>query len=152
MNYRLMLAAIAFSAGLGSALPAQAAKLYKWVDADGNVTYSQQKPPDREVETIRLRSATISDEGAQEKLDALTERAEDQADDREFQASHASAVKDREERLASNCKIAKENMRILRTNSRIQAKDAEGNAYFLDESAIKAKMDETQRQIDANCN
>ena len=27
------------------------AKLYKWVDADGNVTYSERKPPDVQAET-----------------------------------------------------------------------------------------------------
>jgi hypothetical protein len=126
--------------------------MYKWVDADGNITYSQKKPPNQEAETIRLRSSNISDEGAQDKLDALSERAEEQSEEREFDKNHASAVKEREDRLASNCKIAKENMRILRNNSRIQAKDAEGTPYFLDESSIKAKMDETQRQIDSNCN
>ena len=31
------------------------AKLYKWVDADGNVTYSERKPPDSKVEEVKLR-------------------------------------------------------------------------------------------------
>lgn len=151
MKRRILLAVIAFSGLACIAAPLQAGKLYKWVDEEGNVTYSQKKPPNADVETIRLRSSLISDEGAQEKLDALTERSEEEREDGEFEQRHASAMKERDERLKSNCKIAQENMRILRTSSRIQGKDGEGNAYFLDEDAIKAKMDETQRQIDANC-
>ena len=81
----------------------------------------------------------------------MNEKAEDQQKDREFAENSASATAERNERLANNCKIAKENMRILRTTSRIQDKDANGEPYFLDEAGIEAKIAETQRQIDNNC-
>lgn len=151
MNARNRLAIIALAAALCAASPLQAAKLYKWVDEQGNVTYSQQKPPDRQAETIRLRRATLDAEGAREKLDQLNERADTQQKDREFAENAASATRERDERMASNCKIARENMRILKTTSRIQAKDDKGEAYFLDEAGIQAKMAETQKQIDNNC-
>jgi hypothetical protein len=103
MNARIRLAAIALATALatalGAALPAQAAKLYKWVDAEGNVTYSQQRPPDQEAETIRLRRS----------------------------------------------------MRILKSASRIQDKDANGEPFYLDEAGVKAKLAQTQEQIDNNC-
>jgi flagellum-specific peptidoglycan hydrolase FlgJ len=152
MNGRIPLATIALAAAVCAALPAQAAKLYKWVDDQGNVTYSERRPQNHEAETIRLRGATLDSSGAQEKLDQLNERANDQQKDREFAKNSASATAERNERLANNCKIARENMRILRTTSRIQDKDADGEAYFLDEAGIQAKMTATQRQIDDNCN
>ena len=152
MNSRIRLASIALAAAVCAALPAQAAKLYKWVDDQGNVTYSERRPTNRESETIRLRSATLDSSGAQEKLDRLNDRADTLQKDREFAGNSATATADRNERLANNCKIAQENMRILRTTSRIQDKDADGEAYFLDEAGIKAKMADTQRQIDNNCN
>ena len=151
MNGRNRLAIIALATALCSAAPVQAAKLYKWVDEQGNVTYSQQKPPDRQAETIRLRSATLDAQGAREKLDQLNDRAQSQQKDREFAENAASATRERDERMASNCKIARENMRILRSTSRIQAKDENGEPYFLDEAGVQAKMAETQRQIDNNC-
>lgn len=154
MNGRIWLAAMgvaALAVLLGGALPAQAAKLYKWVDEEGNVTYSQQKPPDREAETIRLRSATLQSEGAQERLDHLNDQVETQEKDREFAENSASATRERDERMANNCQVARENMRILKTTSRIQAKDAAGEPYFLDEAGIQAKIAESQRQIDDNC-
>ncbi len=152
MNSRIRLATIALAAAVCAALPAQAAKLYKWVDDQGNVTYSERKPQNREVETIRLRGATLDSSGAQEKLDQLNDRANAQQQDREFAKNSASATAERNERMANNCKIARENMRILRTTSRIQDKDADGEAYFLDEAGIQAKMAQTQQQIDNNCN
>jgi len=88
MNGRISIAAIAFAAALWAGAPAQAAKLYKWVDEQGNVTYSQTKPPDRESETIRLRSSTLDSSGAREQLDELNERAATQQKDREFAENH----------------------------------------------------------------
>jgi flagellum-specific peptidoglycan hydrolase FlgJ len=152
MNGRIRLATIALAAALCAALPAQAAKLYKWVDDQGNVTYSERKPQNRQVETIRLRDATLDSSGAQEKLDQLNDRANSQQKDREFAKNSTTATAERNERMANNCKTARENMRILRTTSRIQDKDADGEPYFLDEAGIQAKMAATQRQIDNNCN
>ncbi len=152
MNGRIRLTTIVLATAVCAALPVQAAKLYKWVDEQGNVTYSERKPANRESETIRLRGATLDSSGAREKLDQLNDRASAQQKDRDFAKNSASATAERNERLANNCKIAQENMRILRTTSRIQDKDADGEAYFLDETGIKAKMADTQRQIDNNCN
>jgi flagellum-specific peptidoglycan hydrolase FlgJ len=152
MNGRIRLATIALAAALCAALPAQAAKLYKWVDDQGNVTYSERKPQNRQVETIRLRDATLDSSGAQEKLDQLNDRANSQQKDREFAKNSTTATAERNERMANNCKTARENMRILRTTSRIQDEDADGEAYFLDEAGIQAKMAQTQQQIDNNCN
>ena len=152
MNRPIRLASIAVLAAACTAVPAHAAKLYKWVDDEGNVTYSERRPPpESNAETIRLRSATLNEEGAQEKLDSLSERADEQQKDREFADNSASASAERNERLANNCKIARENMRILRTTSRIQDKDENGEAYFLDEAGIQAKIAQTQQQIDNNC-
>jgi len=152
MNGRIRLATIALVTAVCAALPAQAAKLYKWVDDQGNVTYSERRPTNRESETIQLRGATLDSSGAQEKLDQLNERANAEQKDREFAENSASATAERSERMANNCKIARENLRILKTTSRIQDKDADGEAYFLDEAGIQAKMADTQRQVENNCN
>lgn len=151
MNGRIWLATIALATALGATAPVQAAKLYKWVDEQGNVTYSQRKPPDRESETIRLRSATLDSSGARERLDALTGQAETQRNDRESVENSVTATAERDARMTGNCETARENMRILKSSSRIQDKDADGEPYFLDETGIQAKIVDTQRQIENNC-
>jgi len=151
MKGRIWRTAFVFAVVLGIALPAQAGKMYKYVDEDGNVTYSQKKPLGHEAETIQLNRATLDSGGAQEKLDELSKKAAAQDKDRQFAENSTSATAERDARMANNCKIAQENMRILRTTSRIQDKDADGEPYFLDESGIQAKMTATQAQIDSNC-
>ncbi len=151
MYRRNWLATITLATALGTALPVQAGKLYKYVDEQGNVTYSQSKPLGQEAKTIKLKSATLDASGAQDKLDELNERAASQDKDREFAENSATATAERNERMANNCKTAQENLRILRTTSRVQDRGADGELYFLDESGIKAKMAATQEQIDNNC-
>ena len=42
MNAGIRLAAFTLATGLVAAAPAQAGKLYKWVDEEGNVTYAAE--------------------------------------------------------------------------------------------------------------
>ncbi len=61
---------IAFAAGLA----AEAGQVYKWVDEDGNVHYSDQAPPEgHEAEELILDSTPSADDvrDAQERLDTL---------------------------------------------------------------------------------
>ena len=124
------------------------AKLYKWVDEDGNVTYSERKPPDVEAEEVRLRGVqSISNEKARERLEALNEQAETLRKDREFKANYASENAEREERLKQNCETARHNKRILETASRIKADDGS----YLDDAAREARMQSTLQAIKDNC-
>ena len=126
-------------------------RIYKWVDEDGNVQYTQSRPTDRPVETIQQRSSHITDEQAEEELDAITDRAETARKDREFKEGYVDEAKAREERLQKNCEIARENLRILRTAARVQDKNEEGNLYYLDDSAKEARIAKSKEQIEANC-
>lgn len=128
------------------------AKLYKWVDEEGNVSYSERKPPNRKVETVKLRGVHAPGaEAAREKLEKTQDDVEQARKDREFEATIASEMKEREERLAKNCEIARENLRILRIAPRIKGKDADGNDYFLDEKAVGSKILQSQNQVRDYC-
>ncbi len=128
------------------------AKLYKWVDADGNITYSERKPPNVEAETLKIPGVSNEQQAAaRDALDRSKEEALVKDKDRAFKAQVASEMKDREERLAKNCEIARQNLRILRDAPRIKDKDADGNVYYLDENAVSTKMDQTKSQIADYC-
>ena len=130
---------------LSAAAPAA---LYKWVDKDGNVTYSERKPPDAQAEEVKLRGVpAVSNDEAQERLDSVKDKADTVRKDREFKKNYASETSEREARLKENCEIARENRRILETASRI--KDAEGN-YVVDE-AREARLAQTNKEIEDNC-
>ncbi len=127
-----------------------AAKLYKWVDAEGNVTYSERKPPDAEAEELQVRSPSVSNEEARDRLEALNDATEAQRVSRGLEQSHATASRERDERIQKNCEIARENLRILSTNARVLDKGDRGE-YFLDEEQVKARTDRAQQNIDKYC-
>ena len=131
---------------------ASAAKLYKWVDENGNVTYSQQKPPGKTAQPMELKGYNAPDAAAATEAAAATaDRADTARKDREFAAGEADALKQREKRLKKNCEIARQNLRVLRNSARIQAKDAEGKPYFLDPAQIEARIAESQKQVEDFC-
>lgn len=127
------------------------ARVYKWVDDEGNVQYSQTKPRDREAQTVNTLPSGTTDDNARRQLDSLRDKADTARKDREFARDYGADTQARDERLRKNCETARENLRILETASRIQDTDAQGNRYFLDEASKQAKIDETRRQIEDNC-
>jgi len=127
------------------------AKLYKWVDDQGNVTYSQQKPPDRQAETIELKGIESPDPDAREKLEVSKEQAESDRKNREFAKNDEDISETRHQRHKKNCEIARQNVRILKSSSRIQDKDEKGQPVYLDAAGISAKLAQAQRQIKDYC-
>lgn len=148
LNRMLLLRFVTLAIALGST-GATVAGVYKWVDENGVVHYSEIKPLDYEAENLRPRSDGTTDEEARRKLEALIDRAQDKdvgptPDDRQQALTRASRRKE-------NCDTARENLRLLESGVRIRTNDADGNAYFLDDEARQIKLAETQSQIQANC-
>lgn len=128
------------------------AKLYKWVDKDGNVTYSQQKPSDVKAETVKLRGVqNISSEQAKERLDSLTDKAETQRKDREFQATTTAESQQRDERMKKNCETARQNLRVLKAGVRIKSTDPKAGGGFLTEEQKAAQLAQAKKNIEDNC-
>ena len=135
----------------GAPLQPTQAKLYKWVDENGNVTYSERKPPDRSFTEVKIRTAPITPEQSSEQLDSLKEKADTQKEDRDYAETAAAEDQSHADQLNQNCKIARQNKRILENTSRIQDKDKDGNTYFLGESQIAAKLEQNKKQIELYC-
>ena len=131
--------------------PATAAKLYKWVDADGNVTYSQQKPPDVQAESMEVKVGGPSDSEAQEQLESLTDKADAALKDRQFAATASAEQAERDERIKKNCETARENKRILESAPRVQDTAADGTPYFVDDSTRAARLATAEDQIRQFC-
>ena len=147
MFKRLVIAALLSSVPLCASLAA----MYKWVDENGNVVYSERKPTDKSVTEVKKQAGSPSDEEARQKLEALKEKASEEQKDRNFQAEYADQQLDRERRLKKNCEIARENIRILETASRVKDVDGDGNQYFIDDSAREARMARAREQVKQYC-
>lgn len=127
------------------------ARLYKWVDEYGNVTYSERKPPGQQAEEIRVRTAPISSDQAQEELDNLKERANTQQKEREVEKTVAKDNQREAEAFKKNCELARQNRKVLENSARVRGTDKEGKSYFLDPQEIQTKLEQSNKQIELYC-
>jgi hypothetical protein len=131
---------------------AMAAGIYKWVDDQGQVHFTQTPPPNRQAEAVKPPSAPVSEEEAKRQLESLTGQGDTQRKDREFKATAAGEAKEREERLKKNCESARQNKRVLEASDRrVQVKDKDGAPRFIDDKERAAKLAESEKQIKDFC-
>jgi hypothetical protein len=131
---------------LSAAAPA---KLYKWVDAQGNVTYSERKPPDHNAQEIKLLGVpAVSAEEARQRLDELTGKAETVSKDREFKNTVTAEVAERDKRLKENCETAQQNLRVLESASRVKDQDGQ----FMSDAQRTARLAQTRKEVEDSCN
>ncbi|MGE0080380.1 MAG: DUF4124 domain-containing protein [Thiohalomonadaceae bacterium] len=131
------------------ALPAQAA-MYKWVDKDGSVVYSETPPPDASnVTTIAPPPLPPSPPPPRE---APAEASPGQPVGDTPAGSDGQRDRARqqvEETLRKNCEIARQNLQIYRTANRILT--ADDNVVDLDETTRAARIMEAERDIATFC-
>ena len=143
----LLAAAFAFMFG-----PLAEAAMYKWVDEDGNVVYSEKKPPQGVAgQEIKKHGAGISDEEAQSQLDSLRDKADAAAEERDIKDEVAGQQAERSATIKKNCEIARKNKTLLETTARVTLKDEDGNDYFLEDEDRQNKLADAQAQVDRYC-
>jgi hypothetical protein len=132
----------------GSAL-AQDAGVYKWVDANGTVNYSDQPPAGTAAEALPIRSrrsaSAAGNRSARPAAEATAAEdpnaAADAADD---ETDPAGAVSDdeRDQLLAqrqSNCKLAKQRMTSYEQARRIYRPGPGGERVYLTDDELDAE-------------
>jgi lipopolysaccharide/colanic/teichoic acid biosynthesis glycosyltransferase len=132
--------------------PLAQAAIYKWIDADGNVIYSQTKPPaSSEAQTIEKHSTGTSDKEAQGQLESLRNKVKFHEEDRDIRNDIAKQQTDRSSTIKKNCEIARNNKSLLQTTARVTVKDEDGNDYFLADADRAGKVADAEAQIDRYC-
>lgn len=147
------------------ALPA-AAQMYKWVDSDGKVKYSDTPPPSN-VKTERLRIPAHAPEapadtakgGAQKNTGKTGPKslAEQEQAFRKRQAEAAKAEQAEEQKEAQarakeeNCKRAKAALAALELGGRQQRIDDKGERVFLTDQEIAQSTAQARQEAAAAC-
>jgi hypothetical protein len=127
------------------------AQLYKWVDKDGKVTYSDQPPPAGPSKQLGpvpaaptgsapIRSAVDRDK----ELEAGRKAAEEKA---KVAAELERKAKFDEE----NCQKARNYLRTVTDGGRISTVDAKGERYLLDDAQIAAERVKAQKAVEESC-
>ena len=132
-----------------------AATVYKWVDAQGNVHYSQSPPQQigaKEMD-IRVRSPILQepprhvdgtpDSPAEAKEVAKKKKAES--------AKQAEVEKKNAEVRAKNCKTAKRRFATINQGGRLYEVDENGERQYWDDAQRQAKLASAQADVDKWC-
>ncbi len=123
-----------------------ASYMYKWVDANGEVQYTERPPADG-VSYERIRMA---DKGKDKStpipvVENPLNKTEQTPQDK--QADESS--KNYNDWRAENCKVAKQNLDVLQAGGRISSGDGENG--FLSDEEIKTKIEEMQTKVEKYC-
>jgi hypothetical protein len=132
--------------------------VYRWVDTDGSVQYSERPPPGVKAEVVPLHHAPASTDQSAQDLKRAREKAGLGTPAGQGAPPASATVPPtqeqqaaRDQQRAENCRIAQENLRVLEASRRVIARDAQGNEIRLDDTQRQARLEETRQQIDKFC-
>lgn len=133
------------------------AQVYKWVDKDGKVQYSDQAPPPDAAKSVSQKVISISSSPAAQS-DKAAEKAPDKVKDfekRRSQSAEQQKKGDEASKLAQrkqeSCDDARANLKGLEAGGRISKTDANGERYFLDDDQRQQEIARTQGVVAESC-
>ena len=132
------------------------AELHKWVDAAGNVHYSDAVPPaDAKEEQVRIPQAPAGTSAEAPAEKSIMERDADlkkalKAKDKAAQQAELeqknAAIRQR------NCENSRNSLRALENAPRIASYDAQGNQIIIDDSTREEKIKQARKAVSDFCN
>jgi hypothetical protein len=134
------------------ALPAVAGNVYKWVDANGRVVYSDQPPPgDVKTEVVRPPPPPANPQAATELQDrqiADKQREKKRADE----ARAAEQARELSERRREACVTALGQMRALQQRNEVLYRiNEQGERVLITDDARREAIERQQRIVRENC-
>ncbi len=127
--------------------PVWAEKIYKWVDENGQIHYSSQKPENQTAETVKIRKGPKVTpqpvaEQASEGEPAVAEELSDEEIEEEAAAEEAARKQLAEADRVNNrkqCELARSNYDALNATTRVTRRDANGQVVRMtDEERVNA--------------
>ena len=131
-----------------------ATKVYKWVDKDGNIHYSEQKPPNQQADTLQIKEnkPTPTPERAQEKPEEGSDESSDEAQAQqraEAEKTLAEADKVNRQKL---CQQAKANRDALNASVRVSRIDPEtGEQVRMNDEERVSALQKAEQAIKDYC-
>lgn len=132
-------------------LPTMGAGVYKWVDEQGNVHYTQTPPADKPVERFETRPEPVDSEAALKKLEEQKEKSDSFFKDRAKQAEEKAKAEEEATKRGEHCKRARENLEKLETTIRLFQSDEQGNRVRMTEEERQAGIAKAKSQIKEFC-
>jgi len=119
------------------------AAMYKWTDAQGNVHYTQEPPPEGNVKEMAPPprvSAPSTTKGSS---------TNDEMDETKSAEGEKPLTPEQQEIYKRNCEAARGNLETYKTARRIQ--NADGGVVVMDDEIRAKKMQQAEEQIKKFC-
>lgn len=134
--------------------------IYKWVDEQGNVQYSSEKPKDAEAEKVRVTTqppvdrSTYRRPGQDEakaegdaKPDAKDDKTKTPAEKRKETAKKAESDKLKKEM----CDEARQNLAAIENSARVRIEDDKGEVRYMEEKEVDSRKKSEQERVNKYC-
>jgi hypothetical protein len=141
---RILLLAFALAVSVGAH-----AQLYKWVDKDGRVSYSDQPPPAQASKQLNV-SPGPAPAAQRSALELDKEREKVRQSEREKSKVAEDATK-KAQIDQENCNRAKAYLATVTSGGRIATYDAKGEPTILSDEQIEAERVKAQKAVDEAC-
>lgn len=129
------------------------AHIYKTVDAQGNVVYTDKAPTaNLQKTTVQVHEPTAADLQRVEQQKKALQAADDQRVVEAINEKTNEAQKQKQQRdKQARCQQARNVFYSLRDANRLYQRDAQGNRMYLPDEQADAKRLEAQKAMDAAC-
>jgi Domain of unknown function (DUF4124) len=142
---------------------AQAA-IYKWVDDQGNVQYSSEKPQDAAAEKIRVTtqppvdSSTYRNAGHNEakaegdtKANAKDKDKDDKIKTPAEQRKEAAKKAESDKLKKEMCEEARQNLAAIENSARVRIEDDKGEVRYMEENEVASRKKSEQERVNKYC-
>lgn len=127
------------------------AEMYKWVDADGQVHYSQ-KPPAGDVEVTTVKPPPkVDTEKALKELEERENMLKGIDEERNKKAEEQNISQEEQATKQKNCELARDKLSRVINNPRVYSKDKDGNRYKIAEEERQEKITQARKEINEYC-
>lgn len=132
-----------------------AAGVYRWVDAQGNVHYSD-KPQSQQAEELQIQSRPTDPSRVNAQRQAMQEQAQQHAEQREEQRQakkeQETEAADEAQKRATNCTKAKERQERYQTAHRLYKPLPDGERQYLSAEEIDKARADANAEVAKWCN
>ncbi|MEO1768022.1 DUF4124 domain-containing protein [Thiobacter aerophilum] len=137
------------------ALPCVASgELYRWVDAQGKVHYSDSPPP-ADAKSGKTLPAPPSPASAPAGTTKSWQEKDMEFRQRRAAEAEAQAKKEKEAEEArqkqANCETARKNLRLLESGQRVVTTNDQGEREFLDDAARQKAINDARKGVETWC-
>lgn len=128
------------------------AQIYKWVDKNGKIQYTDQPPPPdaaKDEQRLNIRSGPAS--GSQNKSSNLSEQREEFDKRRRQQREENAKQQDKSEENKKKCIDAQTQLKMYTDSPRLTVPDGAGGLTYVDDDLRKRKIADATKAVATYC-